>query len=885
MRIVFYLRYHTSFGQSLFISGNLDVLGNDDNAKAFPLTYADDQFWSASIEVETSGLPDEVNYRYILRDTDGAELLDGERDRFLNIPTGKFKEITMVDTWNYAGFPENTFYTRPFQTVLGIVKPRKSNQKPVKLFSHQFRVKVPMLGPNEMVCISGNGKTLKDWDTQKPHLFEKQGSWYSCNLNFKGEEDVTYKYGIYNAKTKTFVTFEGGEPRKLFGSAEKKKLFISHDGFGRFATNKWRGAGIAIPVFSLRSESSFGCGEFSDLMLLVDWAVQSGLRMVQILPVNDTTSTNSWIDSYPYSAISATALHPVYINLERAAGSNISIINALGKKKKALNGLVEFDYEQVSRFKLSAMQEIFQAEKNEFRKDTTFFEFFDLNRHWLVPYAAFCYLRDKNGTAEFSKWKSHKKYREDAIQRLVAPSQPQYDEISFYYFIQFHLHIQLKEASAYAHKKGVILKGDIPIGISRYSCDAWMQPELYNMDQQAGAPPDDFAVKGQNWSFPTYNWAKMKEDGFSWWRHRFEKMSDYFDAFRIDHILGFFRIWSIPVDAVEGILGKFIPAIPVRPDEFLNKGIAFDHDRYCKPYITDAVLDQFPGQAERLKSDYLTGSGNGKYELKEIFNTQRKVEENCPDEMKQVLFDLISNIILIPGEENEYHFRIAVEKTSSFNHLDQDTKNKLKDLYVNYFYYRQDHFWKLEGLQKLPGLSRSTDMLICGEDLGMVPHCVPEVMKDFCILSLEIQRMPKNPGIEFFHPRDAPYLSVVTPSTHDMSTIREWWEEDKGRTQRFYNKLMGHYGVAPVYCEPWVSREILIQHLYSPAMWSVFQLQDILGMSESLRREDPREERINQPADPKHYWRYRMHLTLEDLINEKEFNAELKKLVAASGRN
>ena len=175
-------------------------------------------------------------------------------------------------------------------------------------------------------------------------------------------------------------------------------------------------------------------------------------------------------------------------------------------------------------------------------------------------------------------------------------------------------------------------------------------------------------------------------------------------------------------------------------------------------------------------------------------------------------------------------------------------------------------------------------MLVCGEDLGMVPDCVPDVMRQIGTLSLEIQRMPKDPTKEFFHPNDAPYLSVVTPSTHDMSTIRGWWEEDTSMTQRFYNNILGHYGTSPFFCEPAINKEIVIQHLYSPAMWSIFQIQDMLGMSETLRRQNPNDERINQPANPKHYWRYRMHMTLEELINETEFNTEFKSYVTASGR-
>jgi 4-alpha-glucanotransferase len=211
-------------------------------------------------------------------------------------------------------------------------------------------------------------------------------------------------------------------------------------------------------------------------------------------------------------------------------------------------------------------------------------------------------------------------------------------------------------------------------------------------------------------------------------------------------------------------------------------------------------------------------------------------------------------------------------------------QDKLRELYINYFYRRQDDFWFREAMHKLPRLKAVTDMLVCGEDLGMVPHCVPDVMQQLGILSLEIQRMPKAPGREFFHPQDAPYLSVITPSTHDMSTVRGWWEENRERKQHFYNQILGQYGEAPQYCEAWVNRAIILQHLYSPAMWSIFQLQDILGMNETLRRENPHEERINNPANPKHYWQYRMHLTLEELMKQKEFSEEIREYVRNSGR-
>jgi 4-alpha-glucanotransferase len=247
------------------------------------------------------------------------------------------------------------------------------------------------------------------------------------------------------------------------------------------------------------------------------------------------------------------------------------------------------------------------------------------------------------------------------------------------------------------------------------------------------------------------------------------------------------------------------------------------------------------------------------------------------------LFDLISNVILLEAA-GELHFRFAMEQTSSFKNLPAETQGKLRELYVDYFFRRQDDFWKREAMQKLPALKRVTDMLICGEDLGLVPACVPEVMRDLGFLSLEIQRMPKALGQEFSSPSDAPYLSVITPATHDMSTLRGWWEENRELMQKFFNQELGLPGEAPAAAEPWIVQSIVRQHLASPAMWSIFQWQDLLGMDGSLRRENVAAERINVPANPNFYWRYRLHLTLERMLQADGFNALLKEMLAISGR-
>ncbi|MGQ0740557.1 MAG: 4-alpha-glucanotransferase [Bacteroidota bacterium] len=906
MRLQFYLRFHTSYGQSLWISGNIDELGNGDPEKALKMDYLNDEFWSAVAEVKRKKLPETISYKYLLKTDDGNLVHEWGHDRQFDRFEKGIQEIQLVDTWNHAGEYENVFFSAPFRHVLLKQPAPKTGSSGDKEPTHILKVKAPLLQKNEVVCIPGSGSRLGGWDTDKPVLLQKyaDSGWWSAALDLSGASfPLAYKYGVYNIKEKKFIRYEDGNNRLLYSDADKRKLTVMHDGFVHLPNNTWKGAGVAIPVFSLRSKKSFGVGEFTDIKLLVDWAKATGLKLIQLLPVNNTMASFTWMDSYPYSAISAFALHPLYINLSKVAGKEFAgQLKSLKKKQAELNELAEVDYEEVMKYKFAVLKELYDVMGEECLASVGFKNFFKENRHWLEPFAAFCYFRDKYGTAEFSKWKTNAFYNREEVTKLCSPKSPESKSTGYYFFNQYQLHLQLKEAADYARKKGVVLKGDIPIGISRNSCDAWMEPEMYNMCWQAGAPPDDFTAVGQNWSSPTYNWKKMQEDDFSWWKKRFEQMSSYFDAFRIDHILGFFRIWSIPANAVQGIMGRFVPCLPVHINEFGENGIWFDYQRYCRPFITDEVLDEIFGEnAVYVKETFVAPNEFGSFDLLPEFDNQKLVEnyfaqlEQTEDlsageeneKLKLGLFDLISNVILFAESRTqgqEYHFRISMEKTTSFRHLIPHVQEKLKSLYLNYFYRRQDGFWFKEAMHKLPQLKAATNMLVCGEDLGMVPHCVPDAMQQLGILSLEIQRMPKDPQKEFFHPNDAPYMSVITPSTHDMSTIRGWWEENRERTQHFYNNLMGQWGDAPQYCEPWINRAVVLQHLYSPAMWSIFQLQDILGMSDTLRRENPQEERINDPANGKHYWRYRMHISLEDLIKEKEFNEELNGYVLHSGR-
>ena len=904
IKLSFHLKYQTIYSQSIWIYGNHPLLGGGESNNAIPLVYLNETYWVLHLNFPKTDNADKIIYHYLIKDEKAGEILEWGNDKILDLASFTNDELVLIDTWNFAGQIENVFYTEPFRSTL-----LKDNiesvlaKKITKTKTHLFKVKAPLLTKGQSLCMIGESAVLGNWDIKKSLPLTKikdadykDADYFELALDLKHTSfPLIYKYGIYDLKKKLFISYESGNNRVVYEPASKNKLIICNDGFATLNSTEWKGAGVAIPVFSLRSNEGCGVGEFSDIKLLVDWSKKIGLKLIQLLPVNDTTATHTWMDSYPYAAISAFALHPLLIRIdEMILPKQESLIESYIIEKEKLNALEAVDYEAVMKLKWKVLRTLFDKNGKHEMASASFNEFFKDNAHWLVSYSAFSYLRELHGTVNFNTWPTHSKYNELAIQKLVDPKASTYSEISFYYYVQYHLHLQLKSATRYAHENGIIVKGDIPIGVYRFGADAWQHPDLFHMDRQAGAPPDDFALKGQNWGFPTYNWEKMTATDYSWWKLRFEQMRFYFDAFRIDHILGFFRIWSIPMHAVDGIMGRFIPAIPISKHEFHSKGISFDAHRFTQPFINETNLFQLFGyDNEYVKNNYLEALGDGQYTFLPAFKTQVEIvhhfktlpNDDWQNKIQNGLLFLLTNVILFEDEKpGQYHFRFNIEGAFSFQSLDDKTKKILRELYVDYFFVKQNDAWEKEALEKLPNLKRATNMLICGEDLGLVPSCLPEVMKQLGILSLEVQRMPKTSNTSFFNPKDAHYLSVITPSSHDTSTLRGWWEEDSSKTQQFFKDQLEQSGEAPKFCEPWINKAILIQHLYSPAMWSIFQLQDYLGVDAKLRREDPQAERINEPANPKHYWRYRMHLSLETLIAAKSFNEDWAMAIKESGR-
>ncbi|MEO7445796.1 MAG: 4-alpha-glucanotransferase [Ferruginibacter sp.] len=882
MRVVFHIYFRSVYGQSLFLRLPDELAGK---SGLISLHYENEDTWKAEIDIKDEAIKEKSSAVIVLMET-GKENVEGNH---LSILPGKVKgdEVHIFADWYATIWDKFIYNTKAFNFLSPLKKEKEKALLPIKKTTHFFEVQAPCLPAYFKVCITGNIKDLGTWEKEDCMLlrYTRKGWKGRLHLKDKGDE-IVYKYGIYDTRLKKLVHYEAEENRVLPPAHHKHEpVFIQEN---TRLGEVWKAAGLNVPVSALKTRKSWGVGDFSDLMPLIDWASAAGMNIIQLLPINDTTVTHTLSDAYPYAAISAFALHPLYLDVHKLIkSSDIILPAAMLENIHRINDAPTLEYEAALQAKLEAIKILYEKEQHNFKDDFAWFEFMEMNRNWLVPYAAFCYLRDKNKTADASQWGEYSIYNEEAIQVLANPSAEHYPEIAIHYFTQFHLHLQLKDAVDYAHKKNIVIKGDLPIGVNTCSVDTWMSPHLFHMHMQAGAPPDAFTEKGQNWSFPTYNWTTMEADGFSWWRQRMEHLSIYFDAIRIDHVLGFFRIWSIPMHATEGILGRFKPAYPIAGSIFSEAGINFNVNAYTKPVIDDEIILRLFGiDAEWIKANCLRDN-----KLVPECATQRAATTFfAAHPGKRHLLDgmlwLIAQVILLEDDNQpgHYHFRINMQRTEAFSRLPEHEKQILEKLYDNYFFRDQDELWRAEGVKKLELLTASSPMFICAEDLGMVPEMVPPVLNNMHMAGLVVQRMPQRLAERFANINKTSFLTVVTPSTHDMSPLRLWWKEDKEATQYFYNHVLGHYGAAPDECTPWIATEIVTFHLQAPAIWAIFLLQDILAMNEELRRENAAEERINNPANPNHYWNYRMHLCLEDLKENKKFTRQLKELIAENGR-
>lgn len=902
MKLKLFIQYYTHAGEEL----RVNIKKADGTISQHAMQSVNNSDWMLEVDAKPTNAKG-VEYYYSVHRLSTELRREWEAAPHCLEPVGKQQDTyTVFDRWHVM--PEDSFLYSAAYTECIHRREKKQTPKQNCHKAMHIKVRAAQLRQGESLYLVGEGEALGEWRSEDAHtMYEHADNEWGVTL------DATDLIGT-DIEFKFIIKKDDGDPAIIWEYAANRHIHVPEIGRkevvvfeledATFPIGDQRFAGTAIPVFSLRSEGSFGVGDFGDLKKMVDWVEKTGQRLLQVLPINDTTLTHTWTDSYPYSCLSIYALHPMYCDLRQLSPLNdIAKAAEFEALRQELNALSQIDYERVNNSKTAYLRLVFEQEGKSVMGSEAYKKWFKEEEEWLVPYAQYSVLRDTYGTPNYAEWPDHNVWNEEDRAQLTNSRTKIYKEVSFFYYVQYVLACQMKGAHEHARQHNVVLKGDIPIGVNRYGCDAWMEPRYFNLNGQAGAPPDSFSTNGQNWGFPTYNWEEMIKDDCRWWVRRFSNMAKYFDAYRIDHVLGFFRIWEIPFNSVHGLLGQFAPALGMTIAEIEGYGLRWNEEHFLTPFITDWVLDRrFGDKAQYVRETFLDHVHDDRYAMKPEYDTQRKVEawyekvkaENTEiiinehvlnakevADLRDTLYALISNVLFLRDHRNPelYHPRITAQLELAYESLWDCDKDAFNRLYNDYFYRRNNHFWYREAMKKLPKLVNATGMLVCAEDLGMVPDCVPWVMDELKILSLEQQSMPKETGLKFGELSHNPYRSVCTISSHDTATMRMWWDEDYDNAQEYFRTRLYRGDAAPHPMPGWLAREIIYRHLACPSMLCIITLQDWLATNEQLRLADANAERINIPANPKHYWRYRMHLTLEELLAADDFNYSVSGLI------
>lgn len=642
-------------------------------------------------------------------------------------------------------------------------------------------------------------------------------------------------------------------------------------------------SGVAVPVFSLHSKDSVGIGEFLDLVPFGDWAKKCGLNVIQILPVNDTG-----YESSPYSARSAFALNPAFIRLQiiRGAEAFDSDIKALQKKYA---GTSKVHYSDIACEKREILRKIFDANYTQLNRNVALSKWIEANP-WVKPYAVYAMLKEKNGEAS---WRSWSEDRDPTALRISALLRKSHKDALFQCWMQFEAEAQFKVASNKLTEMGIRIKGDIPILINEDSADVWCNRQYFSLDDRAGAPPDMYSYSGQNWGFPTYRWDVLEQENFKWWRDRLAQASKFYHAYRIDHVLGFFRIWAIPQNQRTGILGHFSPAIPVSLSTLTSAGFKKETIEYLQnPNMSKNQLRAFLGDAtDACVSKYfeLLPGTNDRYILKPEFNCESAVLDTAEEQwIKDGLLKVLWNRIFVPGTpEGEYYPYWYWYNTQVLGTLPQEEQKKLGEiLHANEA--AQDSLWYANGKKLLSVLANETDMVVCAEDLGAVPHCVPSVLGELSINSLRVERWARNwdaPGQPYFEVSEYPRLSVATTSVHDSSTILGLWQEDGFDRNFFWKNHMHMASEAPQALTPDMVEAVMRNIYKANSLFVIPSMQDYLALSSSWTPKDPGDERVNTPGTvgPQN-WSYKLPCSLEELEANTALSATIAKLTDERAR-
>ena len=639
--------------------------------------------------------------------------------------------------------------------------------------------------------------------------------------------------------------------------------------------------GTAIPLSALKTEESCGCGEFLDLIPFADFCAKCGLKLIQLLPVNDTGTESS-----PYSALSAFALNPIYIRLQ-ALPEAASFADEIKKLIDTHSVNKRYDYKKLRHDKTDLLVKIFAASKDQIMQDKKLSSWIRANP-WIINYAVFMEKKRENLEASCKSWKT---FKNPAPQQIKAEWDNPAKKMNHWFFawLQMRLDEQFSTASQKVKAKGLLLKGDIPIMMNEDSADVWANPDCFIDGLRAGSPPDDYNPVGQNWGFPIYDWDYQKKDNFSWWKARLATASKYYQAYRIDHVLGFFRIWAVPKGEHTAVLGHTQPLVTVSFSELEKLG--FDPMRIrwlSEPHVPTYLIQQ------ENNNDYLYTHGQLEKVMNRIgqeemwlFKEEIKTEDDIwkadiADTVKQPLARCWRDRAFIKVDKNKFAIAWCHTESTAWRSLSDEEKEKLS-LLIAEKQKKMEKLWEKQAKELLQELVSSVDMIACAEDLGANPPSVPKVMKQLNILSLKVLRWTRSwyeEGQPYVDPKKYAQLSVATSSVHDSSTLRGWWLNEQAGND-FIRDFGAEKNILPDVFTPETAEYILRKLASAKSCFCIHPFQDFLYLSSEYYDKNPDDERINIPGSVSEFnWTYRIPRTIESLKKDTELIAAIKKITA-----
>jgi len=659
------------------------------------------------------------------------------------------------------------------------------------------------------------------------------------------------------------------------------------------AVNK-RMLGVVVPVGALRTKNGIGVGEFSDLAEFAIFCKKMRLGLIQILPVNDTG-----FESSPYSSLTAFGLHPLYLSIEglnefKNAGDSVK--SRIKKAREKFDSYKRFSHYEVLKEKLEICREIYEANKKDIVKDAgsgALSGWIEKNT-WVKEYAVYRRLKEKNEQKSWKDWKEYSAVTPADIDKLWKDKSLAEDHI-FWVWLQEALDTQFSNASKAITAAGLIMEGDLPILMNEDSCDVWANPDIFIQGLSAGAPPDMYSPEGQNWGFPIYNWEAQEKDNFSWWKKRLAVAEKYYQAYRIDHVLGFFRIWASSHSDYSSALGRFVPYMPVTTGDLKRLGYDRNKIRWVsQPHIpTGEIWDTLKANwgslynEEEIKTaaDKVFSRALTRVNEEELWIFKKKIKgEKDIDALKlhpavrNYLLGTWKNRLFLEYQKGRFFPVWYFRESKAYKSLPQNEKNELEEL-LEKRRVRSERVWSKLGLKLLSILVESSPMLPCAEDLGAVPACVPRVLSKLKILGLRVVRWFRawdrdgSPYIQF---DEYPALSVCTPAVHDSSTVREWWEREADQGQ--FSGFIGVPSLPRIY-NPGTAKVILSKTASARSRYRVFQIQDLLHLSNNWYSENPADERVNVPGTANDFnWTYRLPAQINEIAKDKELIASVVEL-------